>query len=388
VDITFPEQESLIDVVYGFFEANITTHFDCDQQIWRVRHPGAVKVWLNPRRFCFDTSPEVVKRDIQQNHLFKNVLSDYDDDLTPQYHTNDPLIDMAVLARSQELMSKNNLKRNYIALKKRNGHAIQFVDRDQTIGSEGALLQAQGQIVAEGKYRDQIRNAKILTKEEFDELQYRIEANEAISANERFALERTRIEKFYRRPISDELFEVDDRGRFRLKIVRFEHLVQHATTGRDRDSQTPLSNEYAFRLRFIRDHREIARLQHELLTLSGVYSDGQFDTTSSYSAITLEPLMRRANQIKGVIENLLQIEVRKGIGAGVKQLGSMLDFIGLEQQAAGATKAKAVAGGKKIYSYRICERRLRSVEAIVQRRQQIGDWDFIKSQYALSWEGE
>jgi hypothetical protein len=283
------------------------------------------------------------------------------------------------------LVSKNNLKRNYIALKKRNGHAIEFVDRDDWIAGEGALLQAQGRIIAEEKYRDQIRRAKILTRDEFDDLQCRIEANEDTSAGERFALERTRIEKFYRQPISDELFEVDDRGRFRSKIIRFEQLLQYGTADRDRNSQTSLSDDYAFRLRFIRDHREITRLLHELLTVSGVYSGGKFDTGSSYSAITLEPLMRRAHEIKGVIENLLEIEVRKDVGSGVKQLLSILDLVGLEQEAAGATKAKAVAGGKKVYLYRISEGQLKLAEEIVNRRQQIGDWEFIKSEYGLTW---
>ena len=46
VDITFPEREKLIDVVFGFFEAQITTHFDYDQQLGRVRHPKAIKVWI------------------------------------------------------------------------------------------------------------------------------------------------------------------------------------------------------------------------------------------------------------------------------------------------------------------------------------------------------
>jgi hypothetical protein len=84
---------------------------------------------------------------------------------------------------------------------------------------------------------------------------------------------------------------------------------------------------------------------------------------------------------KAVIENLLGIEVRKKIGAGVAQLGTLLELIGLDHENIGATKAKAVAGGKKVYLYQISENRLRNVEDVVRRRKQVTGWDFIKKQY-------
>ena len=36
VDITFDNNAQLIDVVYGFFQARVNTHFDIDQQLSRV----------------------------------------------------------------------------------------------------------------------------------------------------------------------------------------------------------------------------------------------------------------------------------------------------------------------------------------------------------------
>jgi hypothetical protein len=90
VDITFSEQERCIDVVFGFFEPKINTHFDFDQQLARVRHPRSIKVWINPSRSRFETAIDVVKRDIQVHGLYKNVLRGYDLDGKPVYHTDDP----------------------------------------------------------------------------------------------------------------------------------------------------------------------------------------------------------------------------------------------------------------------------------------------------------
>ena len=295
-------------------------YYDFDQQIWRVRQPGAVKVWINPRRFSFETSREVVKREIQQKNLFRSVLSDYDDDLTPQYHTDDPLIDMAVLARSQELMSKNNLKKNYIAMKRRHGQPIEFLERDDRLARKGSTLEAEGRYAADAKYRSRLFEAKTLNQDEFDDIELRIQENEDVSATERVAFARTRIERFYRQPLSDELLlEHDDKGRFRGKIIRFEQLVQFAESERrNRQVKTKPSVGFsALRLRALKDQRYIAGLLHDLLTTSGIYFDGTFDTHKVVNVITLEPFMRRVHEIKGEIENQLEIEVRKKDNAGV-----------------------------------------------------------------------
>jgi hypothetical protein len=381
IDITFPDKTKLIDVVYGLFEANITTHFDCDQQVWRVRHPGEVKVWLNPRRFSFETSHEVIRRDIQSNFLYKSTLSDYDDDFKAQFHTDDPFIDMAVLARSQELASKNNLKKNYIDLKRRSGHSIEFIERDDIASATGSDLEALGQIVAEAKYRDAIRSADILSEEEFLDIKQRIENNEDVSRAEALASQRSRLERFYRKPISDELFDLDERERFRDKILRFEHLARYANDISARDGQKSASEEYAFRLRFVRDDREAARILYDLLIASRIFKNGQFDTETTYHSISLESFMSMAHKNKAVIENILKIEIRPKLNAGVPQLGALLKLIGLEQSQAGTSKAKALAGGKKVYLYRVSSEQLKIVEAVVSHRKTISGWDFIRTHY-------
>ena len=42
MDITFPDGACLVDRVFGFFFSFINTHTDIDQQLSRVRNPGAV----------------------------------------------------------------------------------------------------------------------------------------------------------------------------------------------------------------------------------------------------------------------------------------------------------------------------------------------------------
>jgi hypothetical protein len=42
IDITFPDGACFVDRVFGFFFSFINTHTDIDQQLSRVRNPGAV----------------------------------------------------------------------------------------------------------------------------------------------------------------------------------------------------------------------------------------------------------------------------------------------------------------------------------------------------------
>ena len=69
MDITFPDNAKLVDVVFGFCEPGINTHLDFDQQLARVRHPGAVKVWITPRCYKFETHLDVVRYDIMRAGL-------------------------------------------------------------------------------------------------------------------------------------------------------------------------------------------------------------------------------------------------------------------------------------------------------------------------------
>lgn len=383
VDITFPDNETRIDVVYGFFEASVTTHFDFDQQLWRVRHPGEVKVWVSPRRFAFDTALDVVKREIQQKHLYRSVLSKYDDDMKPVYHTDDPLIDMAALARSQQLKSKNNLKRNFIALKRSNGHTIEFIGRDDTLSLEGSRFSQRGAYIAHEQYRDRLLQAKTLDIDTFEDIESRIEANDEVSQNERADLARTRIERFYRMPISGTIIDIDNKGRFRTKVLNFTNLQLYAQNVRTLREQGIVGSvdDQVFKLktRFVRDQREIGRVLFELLSKTPIYADGEFKTDVRYSLHDLKPFMDRASAIKGTVENILGTEVYVDPSVAVSQLNALLKTIGLVHIKAGKSKAKELAGGQVVYFYQLAPGALEFMNSVVERRKEVAADAFHKT---------
>lgn len=375
VDITFPGRRQEIDVVFGFFESKINTHHDCDQQLARVRDPGSTKVWFNPSKFHFDTSRDVIKHDIQVQGLYKNVLLRYDEDGKPVYHTEDPLIDMAALAVSQQRASKNNLLNNFVELKRRQGCTVDFVAPSDAISLIGKAAYDRGSDLAESKRVELLLAAKTLTSDEYDEIECRIQSNEDVSETERWRMARTQIEQFYRETLTGELILRDDRGRFRQQITRYEALQRYASTRGTAADQLNLDSLQAagLRHRFLRDYRLAGELLDQVLRSTPVYGNCDFDASKPFSWQELTSFMERCNRLKSTIETAFELEVHPDPARAVKQFQSVLGLVGLYAIPDGKRKRK----GKTIYQYRIDPDRLRQIEDIVARRAAVGGWSWL-----------
>lgn len=374
IDITFENNESLIDGVFGLFETGVSTHFEIDQQIWRVRHPGCVKVWVSPATYFFDTSRDVIHRDIQKNNLFTNTLSHYDLAGKPVYHTNVPLIDMAALARSQQVASKNALKKHFIEHKTSHGHVITYVDKDKPAISEGIRFEKESTELEEEYYRASILNAKKLDRDEYDALDKKAtDPRCSVDRASRFALDRYRIERFYRRSVDDALVSLDDRGRMRTKVIAFEQLLN--ASGAQASKLEP-----GLRERFLPTASDKAQLLLELFKLASILDGDKFDPKAEFSSISLRPFMTRCIELRGHVENLLEVEVGDDVNDGVRRLSKILNKVGLMIERSRSSRAKGLAGGQKIRFYRLVEPVLRQVERIVDDRQKISAEMFRSSE--------
>ena len=379
VDITWPGREKEIDTVFGFFEARINTHFDSDQQLSRVRDPGSIKVWLSPRKFCFDTSREVIKHDIQVKGLYKNVLRGYEDDGKPIYHTDDPLIDMAALAVSQQRASKNNFLGNFIELKRRQGHTVTFVERSDDNIKRGLDAEIVGRSIVLAKRVERLLSANTLKRDEHDDIEARIQDNEDVSEGERWQLLRTQIEVFYREPISGALILRDDRGRLRSQVVRFESLRSFAA-GKALRSKIPAleaPQSTGLASRFLRHKRATGRLLDGLLEATPVYQEGEFDVYERFSMHDLSRFVARCQSLKPEIETAFDLEVTTQETNAVKQLQAILSLIGLRVIQDGKKKVR----GKTIYMYRIDAEILQFVEETASRRAATSGWGWLSEHY-------
>ena len=373
IDISFEENQSLIDGVFGFFET-VSTHFEIDQQIWRVRHPKCVKVWISPAEFHFDTSRDVIRTDLQRQNLFTSVFSHYDGG-QPVYHTGDRFIDMAALVRSQQVASKNRLKKNFVAMKQSHGHKVRNVSKDAQSHANGLAFDKKAAEIEEEFYRASILHAGRLTRDEFDELEAREKGKNKtqkngkaspgkrgdVSQNEKFALERYRMERFYRRPMDEKMIVQDSRGTFRKQVLLFEDVCSFAKT-------CEKLGDVGMADRFIPDSHNRTELVVRLLTEAGVIKNGTFDPSVEFSHWSLLNFMTECILRRTQIENLLEIEVGSNPNTAVKVLSKLLFRMGLLLEVSRASRAKSLTNGSKVRFYRLVALRLKMVEDVAERR--------------------
>ena len=226
VDISLPDNSRLVDRVYGLFEAQITNHFEVDQQLARVRNPGAEMVWISPRRFHYETNLDVVQHEIMRKSSFKNVLTGYASDGTPEYDCDDEFIKMACEIVAVDRASKNALRKNFIELKKRQGYRVEIVAPDEEKSAVGKALLEAGKSLTDERAKEALLAASLLSKPEFDDVREALQSGDAVPEDDLWCYGRTRIELFYREPVTAELIAGDRRGRYRKAVKLFEDISE------------------------------------------------------------------------------------------------------------------------------------------------------------------
>lgn len=368
VDITFRDRASLIDAVFGFCEADITTHWDFDQQIARVRHPGAVKVWLTPRRLHYETHPDIVRRELWEGSIFKHLLIDTNGPGgTARYVEDDPLIDLASQVIARQRASKNALRAHFVAYKESQGFAVNFVGPDPDSRAEGGDLLREGEEASLAAHTNRVIAAAPLGCDDYSRVKWIIEAGVQLPEDDWLSFVRTRLELFYRQPVSPELIALDDRGRYRPRIAMFESLDRLAPQD---DPEQPLPRE----TNFLRGRQHGFSAISRLLRLSGLLTEDGFDGNIIVDGTMLSAFVRFAADNKGAIENQLNIEVRRDLEKKpISQLKAVLRLVGLD-----LIKAEAVKrAGEKIYRYRLDPDKLKRARTVAEDRRRLRAWRFM-----------
>jgi Origin of replication binding protein len=377
IDIAFPKNDQLIDVVFGFCEAQITNHLDFDQQLARVGHPKEVRVWITPRRFHFETEFEVIKRDVLERSLFKNLLVGYSDSGQPEYNENDPFLEMAALILSEQRASKNALKAHFIRHKEKEGFVVEQVQSDEDLTAEGKGIVARGKQLSREQYCKVLLSASPLTRSGFNRTSEALRRGERVSEQERASYERTNLELFYREETSEELIELDDRRRFRRKVTLYETAFANPCLTNGIDDR----NRFDGRLNIIVTEKNRADAVSHLIGLTPLLKDGRFCPETIIDQSDLGKLVETMVSAKTSVENVLGIEVRSDVHMKpVQQLGALLGLVGLKLERVQTQKDQ----GRKIYRYRLEPDSLGRMKGIVERRKVLSQSQFGYKQYGWS----
>jgi Origin of replication binding protein len=389
VDITFPERAKLIDAVFGFFDAQITTHQDFDQQLGRVRDPGEVRVWVTPRRFNFETNVEAVKSDILEQALYMDLLEGYAEGV-PRYR-EDPFIDMAALITSQQRRSKNALRRNFVEHKQAQGYDVRWVRRDAEQRAVGLGMTRVGRVLREADRQGRLENARPLNKAEYQETLEALEGSDSVSIEHQAAFERTAIELFYRRPISRELVQLDDGGKYRNRLLSLERITSEPLFARFRELPgAELGENEKFVSGSLQRALALSRLFQRTPLFRAINpakwdSLYAFDAEALVTADDLGEFISYSEEHKPQIENLLGVEVGRQLRSKpMRQLNAVLRLVGLKVEKA-STRCK---GEKKIRGYRLSPHALETATGILRARRSTGAWAYVYRLHGWAWDSE
>ena len=225
IDITFPNNEQLIDNVFGFFDNKINTHFDADQQLSRVRNPKRTRVWLNPTNYKLTTDIATIHQELLGGNEVSGLRFFLNNEGVHANKTQHPFMDLLAEIVVSRRRSQNNFKQNFIDLKKKNGWKVVPIVVDDSKSSKGSVVAKASTKARKNECQDALMKAKEMTFKEFHLLAEEKKKNRAISTENKVRLERYRIENFYHQPISIELIEYDDDGKTQEKIKLLEWVI-------------------------------------------------------------------------------------------------------------------------------------------------------------------
>ena len=221
IDITFQNQSKEIDVVYGFFVTKVNTHFDMDQQIARVRHPGAVKVWVNPKRQRLSTNTDKIRQELLSDDSVKGLRYYLDNNGAHASSGKHPFTDLLATVISARRLSMNNLKVNFIEHKKKTGWTVINVEHIDPLALRGSVVNKASRVVRSSAVIKRLIDAPDMTWKEIKQLESSIQKNQPLTDNQKAGSKKYWIENFYDQDITEDLilFDADGKMRDRIRIL-------------------------------------------------------------------------------------------------------------------------------------------------------------------------
>ncbi|WP_025601330.1 plasmid replication protein, CyRepA1 family [Burkholderia sp. WSM2230] len=355
VDINIPDGLPQFTHVFGFFSAAITTHFEMDQQLARVRNMREQHVWISPAPLYLEYEVDAIRQSILSRGELPEVLKGYDWQGRPQYDEDDKLIEVYAQVRSMRHASLNNVRKHFVDLKKREGWEVREANHD--ISDDPKKLQKE-YFGAKKKVKEEefesVAHASKISRKRYLELRDK----QTVTADEKAQMSRFHIEEFYDvKEVSIDLVRLDNRGRFRDCVWfysvffanRYQRnmfaLLEQGVSVTERD-----------------DYLGKCKLLRTLLRAAGVVDEhGKLDTFAEFESRTLDVFVDVVELHVQQIGLVLGVSVRGDLrDKPMFQLKVFLKMIGLD-----TARTSKYEGKKKIYKYMLS---LESIELMEKYR--------------------
>ena len=370
VDITFPNKTQEIDVVYGFFEADVNTHFDIDQQLGRVRHPGEVKVWINPRRQRLSLSAEKIRQELASGREVPGLTYFLDQEGVHVSRGSHPLLDLLTQVIITRRRSMNSLRENFMKYKRDNGWRVHEIAKDFAKAQVGRSINKASVKTRKKAVANRLVQAPDLGFKDFTRLRDAKERQDPLSDIEKASLNKYWLKRFYHQDVTEELVKFDQDGKMRDRIRLFEHLTDPAIPFVDYSQiREDGSSLVIFKLKI--DGMTLKRVVflREVLSVAGLFdlTTFQFNLTHSYGNENLRDFIAFVRRYRERYLHVFDKDIHENLDEKpVTQVGSILTLIGLKGKVVKKNKGKNSGPSR----YQIDRKQFDLIQGIVKVRRE------------------
>lgn len=340
VDITFANGACRVDRVFGFFYPMVNAHTDIDQQLCRVRNPGAVDVWIDSATFNYTCNVEVIKDDLARAYAVKRAVKGRRADGMVEYDGDNPLLMLCAHGIALERASKNRLIELFCRLREANGWRIERVgERVQ----DSSYKEARDELRQERD--DMLLAAPSLNSSDFIDLDMRVAAKGSLSPKDRAAHEKYVFERDIGVKLDAEIIALNPDGRLKNRVETLSEIVElwdRPDCGVTKALMEPL-HEGEGRLQKMSVAWMIGVLANvaKLSTTAGLRSEAAISSTD------LAEFSRVCRTNRTVIEEVFSEAMRSDFAKDpVKQLNRFIGRIGLRLS---CTREQKRSGSKTRY---------------------------------------
>lgn len=366
IDITFPANEVHIDVVYGFFESMVNTHYDADQQLARVRHPGAVKVWVSPKKHRLPIDVSKIRQLLMFGDDVNGLRYYLDHNGVHAREGQHPFMDLISTVRSQRNRSLTKFRDNFIQYKRTNGWMVVNVEHNDELAQKGAIINKASKIARQRLHQQSLLEAPDLSFREIQEVDELRRQNKPLTSAQKAGVQKYWLSNFYIQKITPELIDFDDDGNTREQIKILERIldpkIKHTEYRQLIDyPQLLIGLDIDF------DDLKPVVFLRELFHLAGIFDLDSFAFRSEqvYGTATLTDFI---NFLKRN-EDLFALIFGKSVNSHLSerpahQVNTLLKMVGLRQLSVKKNKG----GNKGGATFKIDDSRLESLLKIIKRR--------------------
>ncbi|WP_168212738.1 MULTISPECIES: plasmid replication protein, CyRepA1 family [unclassified Bradyrhizobium] len=220
IDITFPDGECRVDRVFGFFYPFVNTHTDIDQQLARVRNPGAIDVWISPATFNFTCHPDIIKDDLARAYVVKRAVIGRREDGMVEYNHDDPLLMICAHVTALQRASKNRLVELFCALREANGWSIEWVS-----DKASAIPHQLARDALDAERLEALLSAPTIGDADFMDLDIKVSKGIALTREERVTYERNHFERVVGVPLDEALVGMNADGKLLDRVGNFARII-------------------------------------------------------------------------------------------------------------------------------------------------------------------